>query len=167
MIRSTKFLSLLLVLAVVFLASCSEDSQMISKDEYIEFYDQTAGQLGFESQAELIEEDDTFAFLAFDGIFTVGFTVDKSGFITFLSISTSSELGKALKTEEQLHEVLLWASYLALPFYKTAPIEYTETDNATVAGMLLASFEEEVLFDCMICTSSKNENGITISFIPT
>lgn len=158
-----KCLSLLLIFSLVFFVSCKEEGAGISGDGYIEFYGSTANKLGFSEEGQIFEENDIRGFSAFDGIFTVCFTIDGDGFISYLSVSTSMEFGKTIETEEQLHEALLWASYLAMPFYKTGQ-EYTDTDISTVAGMLLASFDEEVPFEGMVCTSEKNETGFEISF---
>ncbi len=159
-----KSLSLLLIFAFVFLVSCRDEGLIVSGDGYIEFYESIANKLGFSVEGQIFEENDMRGFSAFDGIFTVCFTIDGEGFINYLSISTSPEFGKTVQTEQELHEALLWASYLAMPFYKTGA-EYTDTDISTAAGMLLASFDEKVNFETMVCTSEKNETGFEISFL--
>lgn len=157
-------ISLLVILSFLLLSSCNQTGDNVSMKAYLDFYNSTAEKLGFEGNARVLEEDGVCGFSAFDGVFTVCFTVDEDQLINYMTISTSSEVGQELTGDEQMEEALLWASYLAMPFYKNS-IDFTDTDISTVAGMLLASFDEDVPFLGMNCRSSKNKDGFEISFL--
>ena len=158
-----KAVSLALLSAVLLLSSCGGE-RGIRGDEYTEFYNSVALKIGFSTEGQIYEEDELRGFSAFNGIFTVCFTLDREGYIDYCNISTSMEFGRTVKDEKGLHEALLWASYLAVPFYKNGT-EYTEEDISKIAGMLLASFDEDVPFYHMVCRGVKNEDGFEISFL--
>lgn len=157
-------LSLLLVCLMLVLSGCGEACVGVKGDEYTEFYNSVAAKIGFSTDGQIFEEDELRGFSAFNGIFTVCFTLDREGYIDYCNISTSMEFGRMVKDEKGLHEALLWASYLAMPFYKNSG-EYTDEDISRVAGMLLASFDEEVAFEGMLCKGTKNDEGFEISFL--
>ena len=159
-----KCLPLLLILCLIWAAGCEQSAPSLTAKEFVDHYKSSAPSLGFDQDITLIEEEESFGFLAFDGIFTVCCTADGNDVIEFVTISTTSDFAQTIEDEGDFNQALIWAAYLALPFYLDAH-EYDSDDISTLAGILLASFDGQISLERGICSSKRLEKGFEITII--
>jgi len=155
--------SLVLILCLAF-SACRADGG-VTVDGYLDYYKDIGKTLGFESDPEIAEEDGLIAFSAFDGLFSVGI-VDNGGDIIYASVSVSNEYAKELcdgiDDEKDLERAVLSAAYLVFPFYKSEGA-LDKTEIATLGGLILSSFDEDIMMGSIRMSAKKKDSGFTVS----